>query len=76
MIDNSDYMPLLTEEQQKELDMIRKMSYEEVNEWAKQFPIGEGKDVADNALYFDMTLEEFMKTYNLEDITNEIKKYV
>ena len=76
MIDNSDYMQLLTEEQQKELDMIRKMSYEEVNEWAKQFPIGEGKDVADNAPYFDMTLEEFMQTYNLEDITNEIKKYV
>lgn len=68
--------PLLTEEQQKELDMIRKMSYEEVNKWAKNLPICEGKNAADNAQYVDMTLEEFMKTYNLEDITNEIKRYV
>ena len=68
--------PLLTEEQQKELDMIRKMSYEEVNKWAKRFPICEGKNATDNAQYVDMTLEEFMKTYNLEDITNEIKRYV
>jgi len=68
--------PLLTEEQQKELDMIRNMSYEEVNKWAKNLPICEGKNATDNAQYVDMTLEEFMKTYNLEDITNEIKRYV
>ena len=68
--------PLLTEEQQKELDMIRKMSYKEVNKWAKQLPICEGRTAADNAQYVDMTTEEFMQTYNLEDITNEIKKYV
>ena len=40
------HRPLLTEEQQKELDMIRSMSYEEYIEWMKQLPpIPEGKTV-------------------------------
>jgi hypothetical protein len=52
------------------------MSYEEVNKWAKQFSNCEGKSAADNAKYVDMTLEEFIKTYNLEDITNEVKMFV
>ena len=58
--------PLLTEEQRKELEMIRSMSYEEVNKWAKQFSNCEGKSILDNAQYVDMTLEEFKQTYNLE----------
>ena len=70
-----DIKPLLSQEQQKELDMIRRMSYSEVNKWAKQLPKCESNPF-DNAQYVDMTLEEFMQTYNLEDITNEIKKYV
>ena len=64
--------PLLTEEQQKILDMIKNMSYEEQNEWAKQFPICEGKSAMDYAQYIDMTPEEFAKTYDLIDITNRI----
>ena len=64
--------PLLTEEQQKMLNLIRSMSYDEVNEWAKQFPICEGKSIIDNAQYIDMTPEEFAKTYDLIDITDRI----
>ena len=67
--------PLLTEEQQKELEMIRCMSYEEVNKWAKQYSNCEGKSILDNAQYFDMTLEEFIKTYDLIDITDRIRRY-
>ena len=67
--------PLLTEEQQKELDMIRSMSHEELNEWASKLPICEGKSAMDYAQYVDMTLEEFIQTYDLEDITDEIMKY-
>lgn len=45
--------PLLTEEQQKELDMIRSMSYEEDIEWMKQLPpIPEGKTVEDYIEYY------------------------
>ena len=64
--------PLLTEEQQKMLNLIRSMSYDEVNEWAKQFPTCEGKSIIDNAQYIDMTPEEFAKTYDLIDITNRV----
>ena len=67
--------PLLTEEQQKELDMIRNMSHEELNKWASKLPICEGKSAMDYAQYVDMTLEEFIETYDLEDITDEIMKY-
>ena len=67
--------PLLTEEQQKELDMIRSMSHEELNEWASKLPTCEGKSAMDYAKYVDMTLEEFIQTYDLEDITDEIMKY-
>ena len=42
------HRPLLNEEQQKELDMIRSMSYEELNERAKQFPVPEGKTAVKN----------------------------
>jgi hypothetical protein len=66
---------LLTEAQQKELEMIRSMSYEEVNKWAKQFSNYEGKSIPDNAQYFDMTIEEFIKTYDLIDITDRIMRY-
>ena len=64
--------PLLTEEQQKELDMIRGMSHEELNEWASKLPICEGKSAMDYAQYVDMTPDEFAKTYDLIDITNRI----
>ena len=69
------HRPLLTEEQQKELDMIRSMSYEELNEWAKQFPAPEGKTAFDYVQYVDMTHEEFLQAYDLEDMTDEIMKY-
>ena len=58
--------PLLTEEQQEILELISSMTYDEVNEWAKQFPICEGKSID------DMTLEESIKTYDLIDITDRI----
>ena len=65
--------PLLTEEQQKELDMIRSMSHEELNEWASKLPICEGKSIDDYTQYIDdMTPEEFIKTYDLIDITDRI----
>lgn len=65
--------PLLTEEQQKELDMIRSMSHEELNEWASKLPICEGKSIEDYTQYIDdMTPEEFIKTYDLIDITGRI----
>ena len=67
---------LLTEEQQTELDMISTMSYEEVKLLSRKFPRCEGESILDNAQYVDMSLEDFMQTYYLEDITNEIKKYV
>ena len=68
------YRPLLTEEQQKELELIRSMSYEEVNEWIKQLPtIPEGKSVDDFTQYIDdMTLEEFVEAYDLIDITDRV----
>lgn len=66
------HRPLLTDGQQKELDMIRSMSYEEMTEWAKQFPAPEGKTAFDYAQYVDMTLEEFVETYGLIDITDRI----
>ena len=69
------HRPLLTEGQQKELDMIRSMSYEEDIEWSKQFPICEGKNVLDYAQHVDMTIEEFVRTYELIDITDRIKRY-
>lgn len=78
-IDNVTVMeikPLLSEEQQKEIDLISQMSYKEVKRLSKKIPICEGKSILDNAQYVDMSLEEFMQTYNLEDITSEIKKYV
>lgn len=64
--------PLLTKEQQKMLELIRSMSYDEVNEWAKQFPTCEGKNIMDDAQHIDMTPEEFAKTYDLIDITDRI----
>ena len=65
--------PLLTEEQQKELELISSMTYDELNEWAKQFPICEGKSIDDYTQYIDdMTPEEFIKTYDLIDITDRI----
>ena len=65
--------PLLTEEQQKELDMIRSMSHEELNECASKLPICEGKRIDDYTQYIDdMTPEEFIKTYDLIDITDRI----
>ena len=64
--------PLLTKEQQEELDMIKSMSYEELNEWASKLPICEGKSALDYAQYIDMTPEEFIKTYDLIDITDRI----
>ena len=65
--------PLLTEEQQKELDMIRSMSHEELNEWASKLPICEGKSIEDYTQYIDdMTPEEFAKAYDLIDITGRI----
>ena len=65
--------PLLTEEQQKELDMIRSMSHEELNEWVSKLPICEGKSIDDYTQYIDdMTPEEFIKTYDLIDITDRI----
>ena len=64
--------PLLTEEQQEILELISSMTYDEVNEWAKQFPICEGKSIIDNAQYVDMTPDEFAKTYDLIDITDRI----
>lgn len=76
MIDNSDNMPLLTEDQQKELDMIRSMSYQEVNEWASKYPKQEGKTALDYAKHIDMSLDEFIKTYELIDITETIKRYI
>lgn len=71
------HRPLLTEEQQKELDMIRSMSYEEDIEWMKQLPpICEGKKVEDYIEYIDdMSLEEFVRTHELIDITDRIKRY-
>ena len=71
------HRPLLTEEQQKELDMIRSMSYEEDIEWMKQLPpIPEGKTVEDYIEYVDdMTIEEFAKTHGLIDITDRIMRY-
>jgi hypothetical protein len=61
--------PLLTEEQQKELDMIRKMSYEEVNKWAKNLPICEGKNatdiVPDNGIVRNNFLNQWRMIYNL-----------
>ena len=67
------HRPLLTEEQQKQLELISSMSYEEVNEWAKQFPtIPEGKSIMDYAQYVDMTLEEFVEAYDLIDITDRV----
>ena len=65
--------PLLTEEQQEILELISSMTYDEVNEWAKQFPICEGKSIDDYTQYIDdMTPEEFIKTYALIDITDRI----
>ena len=65
--------PLLTEEQQEILELISSMTYDEVNEWAKQFPICEGKSIDDYTQYIDdMTPEEFIKTYDLIDITDRI----
>lgn len=65
--------PLLTKEQQEMLELIGSMSYDEVNEWAKQFPICEGKSIDDYTQYIDdMTPEEFIKTYDLIDITDRI----
>ena len=65
--------PLLTEEQQKELDMIRSMSHEELNEWTSKLLICEGKSIDDYTQYIDdMTPEEFIKTYDLIDITDRI----
>ena len=67
------HRPLLTEEQQEMLELIESMSYKELNEWAKQFPICEGKSIDDYTQYIDdMTPEEFAKTYDLIDITNRI----
>ena len=41
----------------------------------QKFPICEGKSAIDYAQHVDMTLEEFIQTYDLEDITDEIMKY-
>ena len=65
--------PLLTEEQQEILELISSMTYDEVNEWAKQFPICDDKSIDDYTQYIDdMTPEEFIKTYDLIDITDRI----
>ena len=69
------HKPLLTEGQQQELDMIRKMSYEEANKLASNQPICESSGVVDYAQHIDMTLDEFIRTYNLEDITGELMRY-
>ena len=67
------HRPLLTEEQQMELDMIKSMSHEELNAWVSKLPICEGKSIDDYTQYIDdMTPEEFIKTYDLIDITDRI----
>ena len=74
---NMAHKSLLTEEQEKELELIRSMTDEEANEWAKQFPPApEGKTAFDYAQYVDMTHEEFLEAYDLEDMTDEIMRYV
>lgn len=68
------HRPLLTEGQQKELDMIKSMSYNELNKWVKQFPICEGEKLDEYTQHIDdMTLEEFVEVYDLIDIMDRIK---
>ena len=69
------HKPLLTEGQEKELELIRSMTYEEDIEWMKQFPPVEGKTAFDYAQHVDMTHEEFVETYGLIDITDRIMRY-
>ena len=68
------YRPLLTEEQQKMLDLIKSMSHEELAEWSEkvQLPFSEGKSVDHTQYIDDMTLEEFVKAYDLIDITDRV----
>lgn len=73
---NMAHKSLLTEEQEKELELIRSMTYEEDIEWMKQFPPIEGKTAFDYAQHVDMTHEEFVETYGLIDITDRIMRYV